>query len=383
MSEKEITYLGYYDTPKSRVPHFVPPAGSLKMSYVADAMASSGRSVRIISAARPIGDHSQFFQSESVRVSSQISAYFFSFFYVGNRVLRKFCSMVQMACLLFFILRKIGKGDVFVVYHSLAYASIIYLTKRIKRYRLILEVEEIYDDVKSVRPYNVWFEKKLFASADAYISPSELIDMKVNVCRKPSVIIYGNYHVRPIESEKLSDGKVHVIYSGTFNQRKGGVGSAIRAGEFLDANYHIHITGWGTAQEIEEVKETVKRISEKTTCIITYDGYKDDQHFIPYMQQFNIGLSTQNPDDKLSSSCFPSKILLYMCNGLTVLSSKAPAVLNSQIASDVFFYEKHTPIDIANSIKNIPIDVDSRKVIEKLDVDCKHQMKRFLLTVSQ
>lgn len=378
MAEKEITYLGYYDTPQSQVAHFVPPAGSLKMRYVAEAMASSGRSICIWSAARPISDHSRFFKSESVRVSHQISAYFFPFFYVCNRLLRKFCSMVQMACLLFLILRKIGKGDVLVVYHSLAYASIVFLTKAIKKYHLILEVEEIYDDVKSVHPINVWLEKKLFSSADAYIFPSELIDKKVNVHRKPSIIIYGNYHIHPTQNEKWSDGKVHVIYSGTFNQRKGGVDSAIRAGEFLDANYHIHITGWGTEAEIEGVKETVKRISEKTACMITYDGYQDDQSFIPYLQQFNIGLSTQNPDDKLSSSCFPSKILLYMCNGLTVLSSKAPAVLNSQIASDVFFYERQTPIDIAAGIKRIPIDVDSRKVIEKLDVNCKHQMKRFL-----
>ena len=376
--EKVITYLGYYDTPKSRVSHFVPPSGCAKMGYVAETMALAGQPVRILSAARPVSVHTQYYPSESVPVSDTVSAFFFPFFYVGNRTLRKISSMVQMVCLLIYILRHIGKSDVFVVYHSLAYASIVYLTKAIKKYHFVLEVEEIYDDVKSVHPFNVWLEKKLFASADAYIFPSELIDKKVNVSRKPSIIIYGNYHIQPTQNEKLSDGKVHVIYSGTFNQRKGGVDSAIRAGEFLDANYHIHITGWGAEEDIEGVKDTVKRISEKTACMITYDGYQDDQSFIPYLQQFNIGLSTQNPDDKLSSSCFPSKILLYMCNGLTVLSSKAPAVLNSQIASDVFFYEKQTPIDIATGIKSIPVDVDSRKVIEKLDVNCKHQMKRFL-----
>lgn len=376
--KKKLIYIGYYDTPGSRHTHFAPPSGSSKMQYVARTMASCGYPVRICSLARPLSAKPTFFKAEDVHDSDGVSVHFFHYWGVNHLLLRKMSTIWQMVCLFFYLLFQVGKGDTIVVYHSLSYASLIYALKRIVGFRLILEVEEIYQDVKQVYGFNSSIENKLLAVADAYIFPTEMLDKKVNRQGKPSVIVYGNYHVSPVLADHLNDGKTHVVYSGTFDERKGGAFSSIRAAEFLDDTYHIHITGKGSASDIEKIRLEIAHVSQLSSCLVTYDGFIADQDFLPYIQQFNIGLCTQDPDDSLSSSCFPSKILMYMSNGLTVLSSKAPAVVNSQIAPELFFYDSQSPVSIAVSLQTIPLNMDKRRVVQALDEQCKDLMTGFL-----
>lgn len=376
--KKKLIFIGYYDTPGSRHTHFAPPSGSSKMQYVARTMASCGYPVRICSLARPLSAKPTFFKAEDVHDSDGVSVHFFHYWGVNHLLLRKLSTIWQMACLFFYLLFQVRKRDTIVVYHALSYASLIYALKRIVGFRLILEVEEIYQDVKQVYGFNSSIENKLLAVADAYIFPTEMLDKKVNRQGKPSVIVYGNYLVSPVLSDHLNDGKTHVVYSGTFDERKGGAFSSIRAAEFLDDTYHIHITGKGSASDIEKIRLEIAHVSQLSSCLVTYDGFIADQDFLPYIQQFNIGLCTQDPDDSLSSSCFPSKILMYMSNGLTVLSSKAPAVVNSQIAPELFFYDSQSPASIAASLHTIPLNMDKRRVVQALDEQCKDLMTGFL-----
>ena len=376
--KKELIYIGYYDTPRSRHTHFAPASGCSKMQYVARTMASCGYPVRICSLARPLSSKPTFFKSEDVKESDGVSVHFFHYWGVNHLLLRKLSTIWQMVCLFFYLLFQVRKRDTIVVYHALSYASLIYALKQIVGFRLIMEVEEIYQDVKQVYGFNSKIENKLLTVADAYIFPTEMLDQKVNGQDKPSIIIYGNYHVSPVLSDHQNDGRTHVVYSGTFDERKGGALSSIRAAEFLDDAYHIHITGKGSEADIERIRQEIARVSQQSSCQVTYDGFIADKDFLPYIQQFNIGLCTQDPDDSLSSSCFPSKILMYMSNGLTVLSSKAPAVVNSQIASELFFYDSQSPADIAASLQTIPLNMDKRQVVQALDERCKDLMTGFL-----
>ena len=378
MKEKSIFYIGYFDTVGSKYKHVVSPAGSFKMRYVAEAIAACNCHVNILSLARPVYEKTRLVNSEKVDVTFNIHAFFYPFFSVNNLYVRKICSIFQMLYFFVSILLRVRRADTLVVYHSLSYAFLIFLLRKIIGFNLVLEVEEIYQNVKSVFWFNSILERLLFNSADAYIFPSELLEERINVKKKSFLIIYGSYKESPFLSEKSDDDKVHIIYSGTFDSRKGGAFSAIEAAEYLDQNYHIHITGLGTNEEVNRIQKAVNTVSAHTTCRLSYDGFINDNEFLPYLQQFNIGLCTQNPNDQLSSSCFPSKILLYLSNGLTVLSSKAPAVVKSSIASDLYFYEEQNPKSIAERIKAIPLNVDNRGVVRKLDSDCKEKMALFL-----
>ncbi len=61
-------------------------------------------------------------------------------------------------------------------------------------------------------------------------------------------------------------------------------------------------------------------IAAKTKCKITYDGAFYVKKYYEFLQKCHIGLSTQNPYEPFNNSSFPSKVLVYMANGLRVVS---------------------------------------------------------------
>ena len=87
------------------------------------------------------------------------------------------------------------------------------------------------------------------------------------------------------------------------------------------------------------------------------------------MQKCHVGLSTQNPDAEYNDTSFPSKILSYMANGLRVVSIRIRTVETSSIADKVYFYDRQSPKDIADTIMNINFNdlYDSRQIIRTLD----------------
>ena len=101
--KREIIYIGYYDTPRSRYTHFAPPSGSSKMQYVARTMASCGYPVRICSLARPLSSKPTFFKAEDVQDSDGVCVHFFHYWGVNHLLLRKLSTIWQMVCLFFVI----------------------------------------------------------------------------------------------------------------------------------------------------------------------------------------------------------------------------------------------------------------------------------------
>lgn len=372
----EIIYVGYFDTSLSGRNHLVSPAGSKKMEYISDVLADNAKSVKLLSVALPIDNAATYFPSEDIYLKNNVNVHFLSGFSFPSAL--KLLSIIwSQLCLIFYFFKEVKRNQLVVIYHSMAYVWIVLLLKKIIKYKLILEVEEIYQDVKTVSPINAKLEKELFSIADAFIFPCEILNSRINKKSLPSLIVYGNYSENPKVINKIDDGKIHIIYSGTFERRKGGVDSAILAGEYLDHRYHIHITGKGDKQRTDEIKTLISETVKKSACSISYDGFIKEQDFIKYLQQFHIGLCTQNPDDQLSSSCFPSKILMYMSNGLSVLSSKVQTVLSSRVAPFITFYSTSSPNDIAEMVKKMSIDRDTRDVVKKLDAECRSQAKSF------
>lgn len=128
-----------------------------------------------------------------------------------------------------YLICHLNKGQNVIVYHSLGYVRLIQVLKRIIRFNLILEVEEIYADVTGDSNARK-SEYKLFQCADAYIFPTELLNEKLNPEHKPHCIIYGTYQVEEDRHCSFGDGKIHVVYAGTFDPRKGGAAAAAAAG---------------------------------------------------------------------------------------------------------------------------------------------------------
>lgn len=249
----------------------------------------------------------------------------------------------------------IKHGEQVIVYHSLGYCGMFNLLKKIKCFRVIGEIEEVYQDVHPQSNFVRKSELNFINKCDKYIFPTQLLDEKFNTIEKPSVIVHGVYSVTPKIAEKFKDGKIHVVYGGTFDPNKGGA-AAVDAAEYLPKNYHIHICGFGTQSDTEFVRNKIEMANKKGAAIVSFEGLLYGENYTRFIQQCHIGLSTQNPLAAFNGTSFPSKILVYLSNGLYVVSIRIPAIVRSTVASAIKFYDEQSPQKIAEAIMQIRMD---------------------------
>lgn len=362
--KKKIYYLSYYDINNGDRIHALSCVN--KMNYIIDILVKMGYVVEIISASYTQKKEAVKGEYKEIKKNVYLKTFYSSGY--GHGIKRIFQRLIIKKQLKAYI-KKLDSLSPIIVYHSLGYID-LYKQISLKMDKFILEVEEIYADVidnKKIREKEIEF----FKNADSFIFPTELLDKEINKKNKPYVIIHGTYKVEEQKSTKFrdKDGKIHIVYAGTFDPRKGGAAAAAAAAEFLRENYHIHILGFGSQEETDNIKKIILEVSKKTKCIITYDGLKSEDEYISFIQSCDIGLSTQNPNADFNGTSFPSKILSYMSNGLRVVSIDIPAIKSSDIGDYMYYYKKQTPEEIANAIQKVDINdnYDSRKIIYNLD----------------
>jgi glycosyltransferase involved in cell wall biosynthesis len=240
------------------------------------------------------------------------------------------------------------------------------LAKKLKGFKLILEIEEIYADVHGKRGAHKK-EYNFFKLADAYLLATELLNEKINIENKPYAVIYGTYNVEKQRKVSFEDDKTHIVYAGTFDPRKGGAAAAAAAA-YLNSDYHIHIIGFGSEKDKKYLLDTIEDASKKSNCMVTYDGLLSGNDYLNFLQKCQIGMSTQIPDAKFNDTSFPSKVLSYMANGLRVISVRMKSLEVAKIGKSLYYYEENTPQAIAQAIRSVDFndDYDGRKVVEKL-----------------
>lgn len=377
MSKNTIKYIAYFDTQYSNIKRNYVTSASNKLEYIAKSIASFGEHVKIISMSQVQELNFKYYKSEKKQVAKGVSLQLFSSWGCTNSILKKIRVLWQLIAMFFYLILHCKEKDTIIVYHSLGYFDIIRWAKKLRNFKLILEVEEIYSDVSQMASYWRKLEFKMFDIADAFIFSNDFLDERINKHHKPSTVIYGTYQVEPKRIEKFNDGKIHVVYAGTFDPNKGGAQAAISAAEYLPENYHIHICGFGAPQDIDNVKSLIRDYRKKSKATITYDGLKKGPEFIDFLQSCHIGLSTQKPEGEYNNTSFPSKILTYMANGLAVVSIRIPVLENATISQAITFYNEQSGLSLATAIQNALL-VDNRKIVDKLNNNFINNIKIIL-----
>ena len=374
----KIVYLCHYS--RSQDKRMSSPAGVTMMDYVIGSINNAGYELTVFSPSQTISGERT--PKEHIKYNEKTEL-------IYARSLRQFAQInipmrfVQLkrreAQLYKELLNLIDNGDTLVVYHSLALMSVISRLRKKRSFKLVLQVCEIYADVlekSGLRKKEVEF----ISNADAYIFSSVLLESELNIHKRDYVICLGTYGIEQDRALSFDDEKIHVVYAGTLDPRKGGAISALGAAEFLDERYHMHILGFGSDDETAQLTEKIEEISKRTSCEITYDGCLLGEEYTRFLQKCHIGLSTQMPDAKFNATSFPSKILVYMSNGLRVVSVKILAVETSSVASAMHFYERPEPQQIANAILSVDISKsdEERKIISSLDKEFVSDIRELL-----
>ena len=367
MSHESIKYIAYFDTQDSKIKRNFVTSAANKLEYIAKVIASTGKKVDIISISEVTEDKFHLYRSEKKWIADGVNLCL-PFSWGGNNVLAiKLKRLWHPLRLFFYLLFNCVKEDKVVVYHSLGYFNFILWAKKLKGFKLVLEVEEIYSDVSPMSSYWRNLEFKMFDIADSFILSNDLLDAIINKNHKPSTVVYGTYHVEPKRVSKFNDGKIHIVYAGTFDHNKVGAKTAIQASQYLPSNYHIHICGFGTEEDTFEVKRLIADAQIISKSTITYDGLKKGSEFIEFLQSCHIGLSTQNPKGEYNDTSFPSKVLTYMANGLSVVSIRIPVLEKASIAKSISFYDVPDGVALAKAIVNCRIENHQESLLRKLE----------------
>ena len=346
----KVKYICYYNYSDKNVLRENVQSASTKIDYIIETLNRSGIEVDIISKS-PISSNS-FCPSIGGRLQLSSSVSLRHFASLGCRNIKPIyilSRLINTIHFFFWLLLNTKREEQIIVYHSLGYTMSLYLLKQLKGIKIIGEIEEIYQDVHKQFKLTSTYEYKFINCCDKYIFPTSLLDKKYNIIGKPSVIIHGVYKPEVITEEKFNDGKIHVVYGGTLDPQKGGAAAAAAA-EYLSANYHVHICGFGSPNEIKKI---VADVASRSKASVSFEGELKGDNYKKFIQKCHIGLSTQNPDAAFNATSFPSKILVYLANGLHVVSIDIPAIRCSAVSSSLFFYHQQTPIEIAKAIEKI------------------------------
>ena len=382
-----MKYIGYFnDLQHEYEGRNATPSAITKMDYIANVLSQFDSNVEIISASTESNNGN--WPGRILKLDNGAKLICFKAnYWKGNRIEKLFKYIKGKKEIFVWLMKNCKKREKIIVYHSLDLICIITLLKKIKKIQLIMEVEEIYGDVTGKKRDKAR-EMKFFQEASAFIFPTQLLETVVNIHNKPTVYVHGTYGVEPDRKCSIfnydlkigSDRIIHCVYAGTLDPRKGGAEAAAEAAEFLPEGYHIHILGFGTKQDVQNIQNKVKDIASRSKARLTYDGVLSGEDYIHFIQSCDIGLSTQNPNAAFNTTSFPSKILSYMANGLRVVSIRIPVIEQSAVGNKLYYYDKQTPQQIAEAIMlvNINDDYDSRKLICELSKKFEKDIKKLL-----
>lgn len=366
--DRRIKLITYYGDKNKTCLRSNSPAADNKTDYVIDALNRCGYSVDLISHS-PISMPGFYYKGKVEKKGSNTFRYFGSFGVSKFKILNVLNWVYRDIVFFVWCILHIKRGEQIVVYHSLGYDSLFIWLNKVKKLRIVGEIEEIYQDVHKQNARRSKNEYRFIDCCEKYIFPTSSLDIKLNGKKKPAIVIHGIYSVEPRRDVvPFDDGKIHVVYAGTLDPQKGGAAAAADA--YLPDNYHIHILGFGDKKQVDAISQVIKEVNDASKAEVSYDGFLQGEDFIRFLQKCQIGLSTQDPTAVFNATSFPSKILTYLSNGLRVVSVRIPAIEDSAVGHAMFYYDEQVPEKIASAIIQCGENkdaADSKVLLNELD----------------
>ena len=350
------------------VPREGVPSATTKIDYIIDVLNRLGYVVDIISKSGASSNKLVFDLGGLTQKGDSTVRYFISLGCIKSplRVLSRWLNTMHFFLWLLF---NTNQNEQIIVYHSLGYCKILNILRKIKNLRVIGEIEELYQDVHEQSKSVSRAEYEFINGCEKYLFPSILMNKMFNPLGKPFAVVHGTYKAEGKLEEKYSDGKIHVVYGGTFDPKKGGALAAAEIGRYLSKNYIVHICGFGSETDVEKIKALIADINTISDSETRFEGFLRGEDYTRFIQKCHIGLSTQNPAAAFNDTSFPSKILVYLANGLKVVSIRIPVVEFCAVVDEVSFYDIQIPEKIAEAVTHVSLDTEEAplRILDKVD----------------
>lgn len=348
--KKTIKYVGFYNATDFKRNGAL--SATKKMDYVSDTLVELGFEVNIINPSWCIRDVNKLTKDKgSVRtLRSNVLLKTFSSWSSKFKLISIFNIIYSQLALFFTLIKDTRKGESIIVYHSPWLYYPIRYARIIRKFKVILEVEEIYQTVNQLSRRLTAWENGLLIEGHSYIAVSESVAKKLN-STKNKIVLYGTYNIPTIgiKNSKLApyftnSQYINVVYAGAVDRNKGGAFKLLESIKYLKPNIKVFILGYGEYKLLSEVKEYIylNNLAQRVSLL---DPLHDDD-FYCFLSNCHIGINSQIVGDYMDSA-FPSKILTYLSNGLNVVSTPIQSIQDSPFSSFIHFTNSDDAKDIA------------------------------------
>lgn len=366
-----MKFVSFYDNEMSKDENRVySPATAAVVDYIARSLNRINKHVEIISPSETRNTKGKY-PFSCVDISEGISLTKCATHGYSNKLLRAIDKIKCRLWLVRYLLKNTKENEIVFFWDSPTLYEPLLLYKMFdrKNVKIVYFASEIFQYVLPLGRLKRKMEWRLFNNADMLIVSTELLNNRINPNNvKPSIVLHGTYTLAKKYSKRFNDGLVHIVYAGIINESKGAL-KAVKIAALLSEKYRMHIIGFGTEDNIEELKRNIDISNENNSCKVSYDGLYLGEKYNEFLQMCDIGLCTQDAKAKYNMSSFPSKILSYMCNGLRVISLDIETIRASCVGDTIFFVKNDSEEEYARVIKliNLNDDYNSREIIKDLD----------------
>jgi len=378
--KNDIKYIGFYDVPDSKCDRICGLAAANKMNYVCDVLNRIGYNVNIISPSW-MGRNSEvkFEKGKTVEIHSGLKVTFCPSWMTHNKVTGSIKILFSLVWLLYYLLVNANKDEKILAYHTPWISLPIRLAKLIKRFKLVLEIEEIYSDVWNSFKMFRKTEMKLINAADAYILVSDVLKSRLNLNNKNSIVLYGSYI--PVRKQMNRDSEnINLVYAGSVDTTKAGAFNAVKAMQYLPDYYKLYIIGDGSKENLSKLESLIKEVNaacKREACV--YNGILHGEEYSDYLLKCDIALNPQHVGDYMVTA-FPSKVLSYLSHNLRVVSTEIESIKKSSVSEYIVYAKSDNPRDFAEAILSVNLNTSYScvSVIEKLDSEFLNSIKSIL-----
>lgn len=353
----KVLYVGYYDILRNgqQIRNYS-LAAAKKMNFVFESVAELGYHVDVVSPSFiKTRDNVKVNQTRE-KLESNVDLVLTPSWGAKNKISRIARVLYSNFWLFSYLLKNTQKNTPVLVYHNYALALPVLVAQKIKKFHLILEIEEQYSMVWKLTSYQKWKENALLKKGKKdTLVVSELLAEKLGV--ENPIVSYGSYSAfkGTIPERFVGDGRTRLVYTGSIDKVKGSAFTAIEAMKYLPDNYELKISGSVAAKDKNNFDELIKQTNKGCgRNAVEYLGLLDEQQYEKLLLSANIALNPQK-EGGFGQYLFPSKILTYMSYGLPVVSTRGESIVKSKVADLITFSEGFDGKSVADAIQNVVV----------------------------
>ena len=278
-------------------------------------------------------------------------------------------------------LREYAKpGDFVFAYHSIASTQILAEYKTKFKFKLIIQIEEIYSEIyKQFKGQNV-YELDSLIKGDGFLVANAQLRAKFSKVDQDCPILLGDMRLPKTFSPKIDDGKIHLVYGGTLSREKISLDQLILPILKLPRIFVLHVY---PSNNKSELAKYLSEMADKIKGRVFVEEPLVGEQYFTNISKYHIGLAINIDSPELSSFAIPSKIINYLKCELKVVSTPLKSVKQSDYSNLIFVSKGFSPEEIADAIENCAkINISCENTIEILSRTFAQNLENLIRQVS-